>query len=37
MASCDRFRMTWTSKNLMWKFNFGRQLPKPTLTYGNFV
>jgi hypothetical protein len=34
MASCDWFTMTWTSKNLMWKFNFGTYLPKPTLTYG---
>jgi hypothetical protein len=33
MASSDCFRMTWTSKNLMWKFNFDTCLPKPTLTY----
>jgi hypothetical protein len=33
MASYDWFRMTWTSKNLMWKFNFGTCLPKLTLSY----
>jgi hypothetical protein len=35
MASCDWFRMTWTSKNLMWKFNCGTCVPKLTFTYGN--
>jgi hypothetical protein len=37
MASCDWVNMTWTSKNLMWKFNFGTCLPKLTLTYGSFL
>jgi hypothetical protein len=26
--------MEWTSKNLMWKFNFGTWVPKLTFTYG---
>jgi hypothetical protein len=35
MTSYDWFRMTWTSKNLMWKFNFGTCVLKLTFTYGN--
>jgi hypothetical protein len=34
MASCDWFKMMWTSKNLMWKFNFDTQVSKLTPTYG---
>jgi hypothetical protein len=34
MASCDWFKMMWTSKNLMWKFNFDTQVSKLTSTYG---
>jgi hypothetical protein len=37
MVSCDWFRMTWTSKNLMWKFNFDTCLLKSTLTYDILV
>jgi hypothetical protein len=33
MASGDWFKMMWTSKNLMWNFNFGTQVPKLTSTY----
>jgi hypothetical protein len=34
MASCDWFKMMWTSKNLMWKFNVDTQVLKLTPTYG---
>jgi hypothetical protein len=33
MASCDWFKM-WTSKNLMWKFNFDTKVSKLTSMYG---
>jgi hypothetical protein len=33
MAFCDWIRMTWTSKNLTWKFNFDTCVPKLTITY----
>jgi hypothetical protein len=36
MASYDWFRMMWTSKNVMWKFNFGTCVPKLTFTYSTY-
>jgi hypothetical protein len=35
MVLCDWFKMMWSSKNMMWKFNFNTQMSKLTPTYGN--
>ena len=31
MSSCEWFEMTWTPDNLMWKLNFGTQVPNQTV------
>jgi hypothetical protein len=36
MASCDWFRMMWTSKNLMWKFSFDANVLKLNFNTDNF-
>jgi hypothetical protein len=37
MASCDWFKMMWTSKNMMWKFSFGTYVLKLTFTYNSII